>query len=346
MDDKNYPSYRGENNDSLFSGIFTRLRQLCLRLFADPKQRRLQRLRDTVPANLAEFFGCGELHLQQLAKSTADHYQKFFLWKDRAHTRKRWIEAPDPELKAMQRRILRLLYHLAPSPWAHGFIIGRGIVTNARPHSGRKFVIKLDLKDFFPSISRAMILEQLNASGIVTAENRARIQTLLDLCLLHDRLPQGAPTSPAISNLVCRRLDVILAKFARRHKMIYSRYADDLTFSCNSDHCYSLIPIIKTIVAHYGFKVNERKVNVLKQHQRQTVTGLVVNRTGTASIPRRHRMKLRAFLHQIISGEIPPDGFNFARLRGHVALICMANPRQGAYFRQQLELVAKLRKSS
>ena len=308
MDDKNYPSYRGENNDSLFSGIFTRLRQLCLRLFADPKQRRLQRLRDTVPANLAEFFGCGELHLQQLAKSTADHYQKFFLWKDRAHTRKRWIEAPDPELKAMQRRILR--------------------------------------KDFFPSSSRAMILEQLNASGIVTAENRARIQTLLDLCLLHDRLPQGAPTSPAISNLVCRRLDVILAKFARRHKMIYSRYADDLTFSCNSDHCYSLIPIIKTIVAHYGFKVNERKVNVMKQHQRQTVTGLVVNRTGTASIPRRHRMKLRAFLHQIISGEIPPDGFNFARLRGHVALICMANPRQGAYFRQQLELVAKLRKSS
>lgn len=343
---KNYPSYRGESSDSSFRRILTRIRRFCSRLFADRKQRRLQYLRDAVPADLAAFFDCSELHLQRLAKSPAEHYQKFFLWKDRAHTRKRWIEAPDPELKAMQRRILRLLYHLAPSPWAHGFIIGRSIVTNARIHTGKRFVVKLDLKDFFPSISRAMILEQLNASGIVTAENRSRIQILLDLCLLDDRLPQGAPTSPAISNLVCRRLDFILARFARKHKMWYTRYADDLTFSCNSDRCYQLIPVIKTILARYGFKVNERKVNVLKQHQRQTVTGLVVNRLGKSSIPRRKRMKLRAFLHQIISGKIPLNGFNFARLRGHVALIYMANPRQGQRLRQQLDLIANLRKYS
>ena len=324
-------------------GIFQSMIHSFLMLFSGRRGRAIHALRNAVPENLPEFFGCGEIALGRIVNATADHYRKFFLWKDREHTRKRWIEAPDEELKAMQRRILRLLYQLASSPYAHGFTIGRGIVSNAGMHTGKAYIVKLDLKNFFPSITREMIFEQLTGSGIVTENNRSRIETILKLCLLEDRLPQGAPTSPAISNFVCRKLDFTLAKLAMRHRMNYTRYADDLTFSGDSGACYRLIPVIRHIIEQYGFRVNERKVNVLKRHQRQTVTGLVVNQAGMTSIPRRKRLKLRAFMHHIITGKIPMNEFNDAKLKGHVSLIQMANPHQGAYFRRQLAIIEKMR---
>ena len=326
-------------------GILRRIRDFCSGLFSG-RNRNIRNLRNAIPENLSVFFGCGDSIIRRMASSPETHYRKFFLWKDRDHTRKRWIEAPDPELKSMQKRILLLLYSMAPSPHAHGFITGRGIVSNARTHTGKRYIVKLDLKDFFPSITRSMIQKQLNDSGLITPENRSRLETLLNLCLLENRLPQGAPTSPAISNLVCRRLDFLLAKVARRHQMKYTRYADDLTFSSDSPICYHMIPVIRRIVEQYGFRINERKVNVLKRHQRQTVTGLVVNQAKQTSVPRRKRLKLRAFVHQIITGKIPLNEFNYAKLKGHVSLIRMANPKQGEYFRRQLEIIEKMRKSS
>ena len=336
---------KNPSGNSSSSGILRRIWNFWS-LFFSRKKRRVQTLRNILPENLAEFFGCSDQLIRRMANSPESHYRKFFLWKDRAHTKKRWIEAPDQELKKIQERILSLLYQMAPSPFAHGFTIGRSIVSNARIHTGKRYLLKLDLKDFFPSITRDMILKQLNDAELITPENRNRIETLLNLCLLENRLPQGAPTSPAISNLVCRRLDFILAKFARHHKMKYTRYADDLTFSSDSDSCYRLIPVIRRIVEQYGFRINERKVNVLKRHQRQTVTGLVVNQVKQTSVPRRKRLKLRAFVHQIIAGKIPLNEFNYAKLKGHVSLIRMANPKQGEYFRRQLEIIEKMRKNA
>lgn len=337
--------YRKEvvSTPSSSGGLLRRFLAFCSVLFCGRKQRGIRKVRNAIPEDLPAFFGCGEIHLRKIADFTAEHYRKFFLWKDREKTRKRWIEAPDRELKSMQRRILRLLYLLSPSPYAHGFSVGRSIVSNAAVHSGRKYVVKLDLKDFFPSITGTMILAELNSSGIVTAENRSRIERLLKLCLLDGRLPQGAPTSPAISNLVCRRLDFILADFARRHRMNYSRYADDLTFSSDSSVCFRRIPVIRRIVEQYGFRINDRKVHVLKRHQRQSVTGLVVNGAGKTSVPRRKRLKLRAFLHRIVTGKIPLTAERYAKLKGHVSLICMADSKQGEYFRKQLEIVEKMR---
>lgn len=339
------PKMQKSPDCSPFIGILRKIRDFFSRVFSG-KQKAIRNLRNVIPEDLAAFFGCGDQLIRRMANSPESHYRKFFLWKDRDHTRKRWIEAPDPELKAIQKRILPLLYSMAPSPHAHGFATGRSIVSNARAHTGKRYIVKLDLKDFFPSITRSMILKQWNDSGLITPENRSRLETLLNLCLLENRLPQGAPTSPAISNLVCRRLDFLLAKFARRHKMKYTRYADDLTFSSDSDLCYRLIPVIRRIVEHYGFRINERKVNVLKRHQRQTVTGLVVNHAGQTFVPRRKRLKLRAFVHQIITGKIPLNEFNYAKLKGHVSLIRMANPKQGEYFRQQLEIIEKMRKGA
>lgn len=332
----------GHHADGRKRGLFGTLLEFCVSLFRSRRARTARKFREAV-TNLPEFLNCGEIRLVRMTNAAADHYRKFFLWKDREHTRKRWIEAPDDELKALQRRILRLFYLLAPSPYAHGFTIGRGIVSNAGIHTGKKYVIKLDLKDFFPSVTGTMIRRELRDSGIFTKENSREMEILLKLCLLEDRLPQGAPTSPALANLVCRKLDFILAKFARRHGMQYSRYADDLAFSCDSDGCFRLIPVIRKIIEQYGFQVNSRKINVLKRHQRQTVTGLVVNHAGMTSVPRRKRMKLRACLHRIATGKMDLSEAGYAKLKGHVSLIRMANPRQGLYFRKQLEIIEKMR---
>lgn len=166
----------------------------------------------------------------------------------------------------------------------------------------------------------------------------------IEMCLMDGRLPQGAPTSPAISNIVCKPLDLIFSGISERYNMKYSRYADDLIFSSDSDMIYKVIPIIKSIITKFGLVVNEKKVKVLKKHQRQTVTGLVVNAEGKTSVRRRNRMNLRAYIHQILTGKKPIDRVNINRLRGNVNLINMANPEQGKWFVEKFnEILAMIK---
>ncbi len=324
------------------SKFFDRIGMLFLRLFR-PKAARRRLLRESIPVDLGEFFECENYSVSKLASDADSHYSVFYLWKDQAHKKRRQIEAPDIRLKKMQHMILRkMLYAFAPSPYSHGFVRKRSIVSNAALHTGRKFVLKLDLKDFFPSVTREMILREWRSNKLITPQNEQAVQTILRLCMYKDRLPQGAPTSPALANIVCRKLDYTLAEFARKRSMTYSRYADDLTFSGNSDECYKLIPLIKELVAACGFTVNEKKVNVLKPHRRQTVTGLVVNCAGRVGVKRHERMKLRAYMHQIIKGKIPRRQVNMQKLRGHVSFLQHADPRHGAYFAKQLKIIEKM----
>ena len=114
-----------------------------------------------------------------------------------------------------------------------------------------------------------------------------------------------------------------------------------MIFSGDDEVIYKVIPIIKSTIAKFGLVVNEKKVKVLKKHQRQTVTGLVVNADGQTSVRRKKRMNLRAYMHQILIGKKPIDRVNLNRLRGNVNLINMANPNQGKWFIEKLnEIVA------
>lgn len=291
---------------------------------------------------IARFLGVDENTVNEIISDTKKHYSKFFIWKDEEHTKKRWIEAPDEILKRIQEHILHnVLYKMAPTKFAHGFIHGRSIVSCAKEHTGKKFVLKLDLKNFFPSISRDMVYGAIFSE--LTPENVKIIIPAIELCLMDGRLPQGAPTSPAISNIVCKPLDMVLYGIAERFGLTYTRYADDLIFSSNDDTIYKVIPIIKSTIVKFGLVVNEKKVKVLKKHQRQTVTGLVVNADGKTSVRRKKRMNLRAFMHQILIGEKPLDRVNINRLRGNVNLINMANPEQGKWFIEKFnEIIAML----
>jgi retron-type reverse transcriptase len=203
----------------------------------------------------------------------------------------RRIDAPCASLKFVQRRILRrLLVPMQLHPYAHGFRRNHSIFSNARPHVGHEVVVSADLKDFFPSITFGRVRGLFQSLGF----DRDAAIVLAKLTTFQDRLPQGAPTSPAISNAVCRKLDRRLAGLAKKAGAAYTRYADDLTFS-GQDAVVSILPLVRKILREEGFGVAEHKVHVARRGRRQQVTGLTVN--DRVAVPRARRRLVRAMVH-------------------------------------------------
>jgi hypothetical protein len=214
---------------------------------------------------------------------------------------KRRIAAPSPELKTLQRRILRrVLGRLRAHPHATGFERNHSIVTNARPHVGQAVVLRLDIRDFFGSTRAARIHDYLRWIGW----DEAAAQLLVQLCCLDGALPQGAPTSPRLANLVNYRLDAQLLGLARRFQATYTRYADDLFFSLSEDTpgpTHRLIRAVESAVARAGYRLHiKRKLRIRRRYEQQSVTGLVVNQK--VDLPRRTRRWLRAVEHRFRSG--------------------------------------------
>ena len=282
------------------------------------------------------------------AADTTWHYVRYTVPKRNGG--RRVILAPKRELKSLQRRTLADLVGKIPiAPAAHGFVPGRSITTNARPHVGKRVVIRLDLKDFFPSITFPRVRGVFIAHGY----SYAVASTLALLCTEYDREPfdregerfhvsvgprhlvQGAPTSPALANLVAWRLDRRLTGLAAKYGFSYTRYADDLTFSGdNSAAVGGLITNIRRIVADERFTLNDAKTRVARRSRRQIVTGLVVN--DQVATPRQLRRRLRAMLHNAqrdargdgVAGTSPAlSGATFSRARGLVAFVNAVNPR-------------------
>lgn len=213
----------------------------------------------------------------------------------------RRILAPQKELKSVQRRILRrLLALLVSHPAATGFERGRSIVTNASRHLGRAVVVRMDLRDFFESTSARRVRRFFRRIGW----NRPAARRLGELCTHRGALPQGAPTSPRLANLVNYRLDTRLNNLAAAFGATYTRYADDLVFSFDVDkrtQTKRLINLVKLIVREEGYRMHtRRKLHIRRRHQQQRVTGLVVN--DRVNLPRRTRRWLRAVEHHHATG--------------------------------------------
>jgi hypothetical protein len=240
---------------------------------------------------LARRLGVGEAELRALAP----RYRQFEI-KKRSGGR-RVIEEPEEQLKRVQRLILRrLLGRLRSHAAAHGFERRHSIVTAALPHARRAVVLRMDVQDFFPSTRAKRVQSYFRRTGW-GAEASA---LLTKLCTHREGLPQGAPTSPRLSNLVNFRLDARLDALARTHGASYTRYADDMTFSFGSDEHESLVAVIRTtkkVLLEEGYRLHtERKLRVLRPHMRQTVAGLVVNER--VALPRATRRWLRAVEHR------------------------------------------------
>jgi len=225
-------------------------------------------------------------------------YHEFRLPKRSGGSRR--ILAPAPELKKMQRLILRgLLRRLVSHPAATGFERGQSIVTHARLHAGRAVVIHFDIQGFFESTSADRIRRFFLRCG--WSDDAADLLT--QLTTHEGALPQGAPTSPRLSNLVNFVLDLRLEHLSAQCNARYSRYADDITFSLDQDDPAGIRMILwrtGIIVRQTGYVLHHGKMRIRRRHQQQRVTGLVVNEK--VQLPRDVRRRLRAVEHRLRNG--------------------------------------------
>lgn len=284
------------------------------------------------------------------------HYRQFEVPKKTGGVR--LLASPLPKLAAAQRWIFEnVLGKIPPEADAHGFVDGRSTVSNAKPHVGRDVVVNVDLKDFFPSIHFPRVrgfFETLGYSPaaatvlalLTTEAPRRRIeygQKSYWVAAGPRGLPQGACTSPAISNLVCRRLDKRLSSMGATHGARYTRYADDLTLSLEPgrrDQIGMLLARIRHIAEDEGFRVHPTKIAVQRAGGRQIVTGIVVNRG--LSVPREELRKIRAVLHGAKrSGLASQNRDNHpdfrAHLRGKIGYVMMVDRAKGEKLLRQLE---------
>lgn len=226
-------------------------------------------------------------------------YRSFAVPKKRGGTRT--INAPSPELKRVQRLILRrLLAKLRPHDATMAYRKGRSIVTNAQPHVGQRVVIKMDIVEFFPSTTADRVEYYFRRIGW----NAEAAALLTKLTTLDGGLPQGAPTSPALSNLINQMMDARIDRFVTARKGAYTRYADDITISFPKDYpkrVRGTMQKVKAVARSFGYRIHvKQKLRVLRRHQQQRVTGLVVN--DKVNLTRKQRRLLRAVEHRLRTG--------------------------------------------
>ncbi len=297
----------------------------------------LQKLRSaTTLTDLAELLNFKRQAITYLLfkQTDAERYFEFEISKQSGG--KRTIAAPNERLKRLQSNLAHLLEHclmeleetgVRKTPFVHGFIKGKSIVTNAKIHRNKRWVLNLDLHDFFGTVNFGRVRGTLIKD--TSFQLHPTIATLIaQIACRNNALPQGAPSSPILANMVTRPLDLRLVDIANHYGLRYSRYADDITFSTrirdfplalvdNSSsegcHVWVLGNKLEKAITKAGFTVNPKKTRLQYLESRQEVTGLVVNRR--VNVTREYRKKVRAMVHSLVStGAFHLDAAGTARV--------------------------------
>lgn len=262
-------------------------------------------------------------------------YVKFSV--EKKNGKRRWIHAPHFFVKSAQQTVLRNM----PAPEViqydynviNGFMPGLSIVDNARPHVNKRVVLSIDLHNFFPSFTpqevKALLLGHPEVLDLVTTAK--------------GRLPQGAPTSPMIANWLCVEGDKLLRDFCTQHRMSYTRYADDLTFSSHTDIepevLDTLLGMINGGIFGKRVKAARNKIKFMRRHKQQRVTGIVVNEK--LSIPRARRKQLRAFMHDASINGVEAALGRFNRSAHHIfgdlSFLHLAHKEQAKQYIEQFK---------
>lgn len=248
----------------------------------------------------------------------------------------RLVTVPDAPLRRLQRRILRNGFDdVFIHPSAHGFKSGCSILTNATPHVGKACVVNVDIESFFPSTRYPLILRA--CSLLLDGQlSEGACHVVADICSFDGGLPTGAPTSPAIANLVLRSADAAINKAAMNNGITYTRYADDLTFSGDTN-TLKILPFVKRVLTQLGYQLKEKKTNIFRRGRRQMVTGLVVNEKPNLS--RRLRRRLRAAVHQSTMGADPHwqgQPMSSHELLGRLAFLNLVQPAEAMALKQKM----------
>ena len=297
---------------------------------------------------------------RHVAAEPLRHYR--YRWSAKANGGARLIEEPKAMLKHFQRRILHdILEATPPHPAAHGFRRRHSVLTHAASHAGRPAVVRFDLEAFFASISAGRVfglfrtagypepvahaLTALTTNVVPRPVSRVAADPLLRQRLATPHLPQGAPTSPALANLIAFNLDRRLTGLAEANGATYSRYADDLTFS-GRHHLWRTAPrltrLIKEIVTDEGFRLNDAKTTRRARGERQLVTGLVVN--VRPNIRRTEYDTLKATVHNALrTGGQAQNRHGHSDFRSHlggrIAWVEHVHPAHGAKLRAEFDRI-------
>lgn len=263
--------------------------------------------------DFANQVGIAKFALTQYIYQANKYYAVFSINKANGK-KKRKISAPSKGLKGLQRWILKkVLASEHEEAGCTAYYKGATLRLNAEPHVGKRFVLNIDILDFFPSITAQRVSGLFKKLGY-----SAKVSwSLTALTTFNGRLPQGSPASPKIANLICKNLDKRLMAFCNSNDFSYTRYSDDITIS-GPGGVDSKLGAIFSIIESEGFKVNMRKVRVARRNCRQTVTGLTVNQK--LNVSRSHRKRIRAIFHQ---AELAPGLFvhRIDELKGHIGYL-------------------------
>lgn len=257
------------------------------------------------------------LNYHLYVKHASQQYTFFTIPKKSGGSRE--ICAPNTNIKIIQKKLNKILQEVCKNIYknnflVHGFIYGKNVRSNAEVHKSRTYVFNIDLLDFFPSINFGRVYGRFKSKPFKLPPEVTKV--LARICCYKDSdrdcLPQGAPTSPIVSNIICDKMDNELYRFARNFQCRYTRYADDITFSTNRPNFTAELANItrlepgwrfkadvgkelNDIIEANGFSINTKKVRIQHRNTRQKVTGLIVNEFPNVS--RRYTNQIRAMLH-------------------------------------------------
>lgn len=232
--------------------------------------------------------------LRNIIHSQQKYYRTFYILKKNGGRRR--LKEPYPSLKEIQNWIKDyVLKKCDISRFAKAYAPGRSIYENVRFHKNHPVVIKFDVEDFFGSINRWQVTSLFKKMGY----NQELSEIFANLCCLDNCLPQGAPTSPYLSNIFAREIDERLSKYLWKRKLYYTRYSDDITISGNilNEQIPQIMSFCKYLLSNYGLRLNDEKTKILRQHQKQYVTGVVVN--DKISIDKKIKKKIRQHMFYI-----------------------------------------------
>ena len=204
--------------------------------------------------------------------SNYKHYYKTRIPKENGEERE--LSVPNEFLKAIQRKIVeKLLCFEEVSPYATAYVYGGSTIRNARPHIGQPVILKLDIKHFFDSVIYPVVKEKVFPENRYSENNRILLSLI---CLDGGVLPQGAPTSPIISNIIMKDFDDIIGEWCQQRKIRYTRYCDDMTFSGEFEP-KETIEFVRGELRKRGYFLNNKKTTIVRDGQKKIVTGIVVN---------------------------------------------------------------------
>lgn len=258
------------------------------------------------PENLASIFGMSYKELSQIIYKLPFEYRYTCFKIYKKNGSQRIISKPNKKLKEIQKIISEVMNDIyRPRPSVHGFVKERSVVTSAEKHLSKQCILNIDLEKFFDSIHFGRIKHLFMAYPFNCSEE---VSTILAHILCHDnKLPQGAPSSPIITNMICYKLDKELQRIAKQSNATYTRYADDITFSftvkkkkiskqiLEDVKNLTISPVLQYIIESNGFKINYNKIHLYNKNQRMLVTGVKVNEF--TNVQRKYISQIRSMLY-------------------------------------------------